>query len=261
MSNNPLLDLEYLRIAKNRKTILLAENTESGELGFEPFIITEVRKTAERILLDIYHPKFMPREVDERHKAADAAERHAAMLLGISLPPLPEEKDDNVTWDISIHMGQLELDSERKLKSKAKRLVKGVDYNLLRGKLVDASATMLRSRFVCPECSDTRSVCPGCGGFSMRFPDLFTSCGWSMPCPTCIGYGMASYAKGIQDDKTKLKKLWKKINEMLDKDIQDLSVKRKGISVEDTQNMVTEHHKDKGLVADAEESLSEWTLL
>lgn len=39
-----------------------------------------------------------------------------------------------------------------------------------------------------------------------------------MPCPVCIGYGVADYAKGIQDDKKKLDKLWKKIDAMLAKD-------------------------------------------
>ncbi|KAJ7656287.1 hypothetical protein DFH06DRAFT_1199142 [Mycena polygramma] len=256
--------LEDLRAAKKAKTILLTENAEKG-LGFEPFIILGVRKTradsdertppcepsdgtatqtdtTERILLDIYYPKFMPHEVDEREEMA-----WDIMLLGpaaLRRRPPPKEKDDEVTWDISIHMSKLRLDCKKNLESNAKRLVKGVDYDLLRGQLVNASAAMLRSRFVCPECKDIRKVCPGCGGFSSRYPDLFTGCGWPMPCPLCIGYGMADYAKDIQDDDKELDKLWKEINEMLEKDIWDIAMKHKAVLAEDTRELIMAHREE-----------------
>jgi hypothetical protein len=39
-----------------------------------------------------------------------------------------------------------------------------------------------------------------------------------MPCPVCIGYGVASGAKYIQDDEEELDALWKEIDEMLAQD-------------------------------------------
>ncbi|KAJ7267248.1 hypothetical protein C8J57DRAFT_1469529, partial [Mycena rebaudengoi] len=141
-------------------------------------------------MLDIYRPKFMRNDNEDR---------------------IPEENE----WEIHIHMAQLSLSSRTKLSPESPRLTKSVDYALLRGKLIKSSAAHLRSRFVCGECGNGREVCPGCGGFSRRFSDLFTNCGWSMPCPVCIGYGVADHAKYIQDDEKNLNKLWTEINSML----------------------------------------------
>jgi hypothetical protein len=94
-------------------------------------------------LLDIYYPKFMQNN-DE------------------------DDRTEENEWEIHIHMSSLSLSSETTLSEESPRLVKGVDYDALRGKLVSASAGLLRTRFVCPECGNSRSVCPGCGGFSER---------------------------------------------------------------------------------------------
>lgn len=44
----------------------------------------------------------------------------------------------------------------------------------------------------CPygNCSN-HMFCPGCGGVSATFPDLFMSCGTLLSCPTCMGYEFA----------------------------------------------------------------------
>jgi len=211
--------LEQLRVARKEKTIFLVEGAKNQELGFEPFIVTNVRKVSDdsnesksaesvataiqpgslqpsshkpHLLLDIYYPKFM------RNDDEDA----------------PRERE----WEIHIHMDTLSLNSRDKVSTESNRRVKSVSYDLLRGKLIKASAGLLRTRFKCPECENSRSVCPGCGGFSGRFSSLFCSCGWPMPCPVCIGYGVADHAKYIQDDEEELDKLWKEIDEMLAKE-------------------------------------------
>ncbi|KAJ6460395.1 hypothetical protein C8R47DRAFT_1161110 [Mycena vitilis] len=191
---------QLLRTAHQKQSILLVKNAVSGQLGFKPFLITGVQKTSEdegqRILLDIYYPKYMCNNEES------------------------SEDEDNGTegdWEIYIHMQELSMDTDKAM-SDARR-VKSVEYDdALRGNLVRASAGMMRTRFTCPECGNSRSVCPGCGGFSGRFEGLFTSCGWSMPCPVCIGYGVAEDAKYIQDDEEELDALWKEIDAMLVED-------------------------------------------
>ncbi|KAJ7656275.1 hypothetical protein DFH06DRAFT_1473536 [Mycena polygramma] len=148
--------LEELQAAKKNKTILLLKGVKEGKSGWRPFIIAGVRKIryedpievksgaeakpSTRILVDIYYPKYM-RNDEEDARTEDA-------------------------WEIHVEMDRLHLDSSTKMKSN--RIVKDVDYERLRGKLVKASAALLRSRFRCPECDNSRSVCPGCGGFSSR---------------------------------------------------------------------------------------------
>ncbi|KAK0502954.1 hypothetical protein EDD18DRAFT_1345797 [Armillaria luteobubalina] len=56
--------------------------------------------------------------------------------------------------------------------------------------------TMLREFFLdnCTECGGGRTICPGCGGVSGRWPEAFASCGFDTPCPQCIGYDSAMTA-------------------------------------------------------------------
>ncbi|KAJ7211154.1 hypothetical protein GGX14DRAFT_449195 [Mycena pura] len=189
--------LAQLQVAEKKKTIFLVEGAKKGHIGREPFIVRNPRISVadsgdKHILMDIYYPKFM-RNDDE------------------------DTPTDN-EWEIHIHMNELSLECENILPSDSTRLVKSISYDSLRGKLLKASAGLFRTRFRCPECSNSRSVCPGCGGFSRRFSDLFCSCGWPMPCPVCIGFGVAYNAKDIQDDDAELNELWKEINEMLAED-------------------------------------------
>jgi hypothetical protein len=48
-----------------------------------------------------------------------------------------------------------------------------------------------------------------------------------MPCPVCIGYGVASGAKYIQDDEEELDALWKEIDEMLAQDKKESNTENK----------------------------------
>ncbi|KZV86869.1 hypothetical protein EXIGLDRAFT_752577 [Exidia glandulosa HHB12029] len=43
----------------------------------------------------------------------------------------------------------------------------------------------------CGECGGDRTICPGCGGLSRRWPEAFTSCTFDLPCPLCVGYDAA----------------------------------------------------------------------
>ncbi|KAJ7188584.1 hypothetical protein C8R46DRAFT_25225 [Mycena filopes] len=171
--------LEDLSVAAQKKTMFLVEKAKESEIGYEPFIIRSVRKVSEggntTLSVDVYYPKYMRNDDEDE----------------------VEEPDE---WEIAIEMDTLSLSAEKKLSSDSPRLQKSIGYDLLRGKLLVASAGLLRTRFDCPECGNGRNVCPGCGGFSRRFGDLFCSCGWPMPCPVCIGYGTAYDAKRIQDD-------------------------------------------------------------
>ncbi|KAJ7671686.1 hypothetical protein DFH06DRAFT_1468374 [Mycena polygramma] len=187
--NNLLLidvPLQQLRTAHQKQTIFLVKNAVSGQLGFKPFLITGVRKTSkdegQRILLDIYYPKFMCNNEEESSE---------------------DEYEDNSSegdWEIYIDMRKLSLSTENAM-SDARR-VKSVEYDALRGNLVRASASMMRTRFTCPE-----------------FEDLSSGCGWSMPCPVCIGYGVADDARYMQeDDEEGFDALWKEIDAMLAED-------------------------------------------
>ncbi|KAH8431361.1 uncharacterized protein LDX57_009019 [Aspergillus melleus] len=59
----------------------------------------------------------------------------------------------------------------------------------------------------CPYCNDVTFFCPGCGGVSREFPELFGSCAVFLSCPVCIGYAIAS------DEKSGLRALeWEEDN-------------------------------------------------
>ncbi|KAJ7782802.1 hypothetical protein B0H16DRAFT_1494420 [Mycena metata] len=176
----PVADLEA---AAKEKKIFLVEKAIHAVEGGSP-----------TLSVDIYYPKFM-RNDDE------------------------DDDHEEGEWEIHIDMHRLSLSSSETLSPDSLRFTNSVDCDkLLRGKLLVASASLFRTRFECPECGNGRQVCPGCGGFSGRFSDLFCSCGWPMPCPVCIGYGVAYDAKYIQDDEEELDKLWKEIDEMTAQD-------------------------------------------
>ncbi|KAJ6598432.1 hypothetical protein DFH09DRAFT_1304217 [Mycena vulgaris] len=204
--------LKDLRKARKKQTIFLIEDPIEG-LEFDPFIILKIVDNSDKsepgpaqsdgspapppfhcqnqqILLDIYYPKFMRNdEEDDR-----------------------TEEDE---WEMHIHMNELSLNSKKKLTLESTRVVESVPYDSLRGKLIKASAAQLRARFVCPECRNKRESL-------FRFHELFSGCGWPMPCPVCIGYGVAYDAKCIQDDQKELDKLWKEIDGMLAKDAENV---------------------------------------
>ncbi|KAJ7236167.1 hypothetical protein C8J57DRAFT_1247954 [Mycena rebaudengoi] len=184
--------LEELRAARKENTIFLIENADKEDIGFQPFIIQKTSVRREKILLDIYHPMFM-----EKGGSGDDDGKK-------------DEEDDEVPneneWEITIEIDDLYLRSPKdKWSSKPARLIKSVDYELLREKLTEASAALLRARFVCPECGDR------------TYPDLFASCG-SMPCPVCIGSEAAYESKCLEDDEEELEALWEGIDEMLAKE-------------------------------------------
>ncbi|KAJ6519878.1 hypothetical protein C8R45DRAFT_1119293 [Mycena sanguinolenta] len=141
------LPLEQLEVARRERTIFVVDGAKEGDLGFEPFIVRDFRKITHEstqqghVKLDIYYPPFMQNN---------------------------DEGDESLEneWQIHIHMNTLNLDTGAKLSLKTSRLVKSIDYELLRGKLLQACAGLLRTRFICPECRNSRSVCPGCGGFN-----------------------------------------------------------------------------------------------
>ncbi|KAF9065366.1 hypothetical protein BDP27DRAFT_1424931 [Rhodocollybia butyracea] len=222
MFNNLLaLDVphEQLRVAQKKKTILLVEDANEGEPGYQPFFIFNVRKveisesddtaalgsaqsqfrltreSKKQLLFDVYRPKFMCNELEQKN---------------------------NVEWVIHICMRDLELEEGHdidKLKLESPRIFKSVEYESVRGKLVEVSAAMLRRNFVCRECKDSRSVCVplvGCGTFSKRFPKLSAGFGWQIPCPVCIGYEVASMATEAQAKETD--ELWDDVNGMLEEE-------------------------------------------
>ncbi|EIM87333.1 uncharacterized protein STEHIDRAFT_146756 [Stereum hirsutum FP-91666 SS1] len=77
---------------------------------------------------------------------------------------------------------------------------------------------VLRGNWVCPGCDGGRQVC---GGMSIRWPNLVTYGGWSMPCPACLGFDLASEAKalwrsyGMTDDDQELVELYAQVNAFL----------------------------------------------
>ncbi|KAF9066632.1 hypothetical protein BDP27DRAFT_1330277 [Rhodocollybia butyracea] len=204
---------EHLEAARDKRTILLIEDAHSKELGSKPFIITDVRK----VYRSSKSSSAETAASDTPTKStADSSQNEQKLLVDIYYPRFMRNYSDyDPAIAIDIAMEQLVLQGDRTPNPESTRLVKSVKYKKLRGGLVKASASFLRRRFVCPECQNSREVCPGCGGFSGRFPELFTNCGWAMPCPVCIGYGVAEYAKFIQDDYEELDALWKEIITML----------------------------------------------
>lgn len=52
---------------------------------------------------------------------------------------------------------------------------------------------------VCPFCDGAHDICPGCGGISQVYPDIFGGCGVDQSCPACMGLDFAI------DDKHRLR--------------------------------------------------------
>ncbi|KAJ7460945.1 hypothetical protein B0H11DRAFT_2241921 [Mycena galericulata] len=78
------LPLEELRAAQRNQTIFLTKDVEEKDVGFEPFIITNVRKihneskaadtsagSGSLILLDIYYPKYMRNDEQDHPSEPD----------------------------------------------------------------------------------------------------------------------------------------------------------------------------------------------
>jgi ferredoxin-like protein FixX len=69
-----------------------------------------------------------------------------------------------------------------------------VDHTLAAGAQLyhlDGQAAIREVQGSCWECGNARWVCPGCGGFSQTFPDLFMGCGVDLACPQCLGWEFA----------------------------------------------------------------------
>ncbi|CAI7646361.1 unnamed protein product [Penicillium bialowiezense] len=52
----------------------------------------------------------------------------------------------------------------------------------------------------CPWCWYDTHMCPGCGGVSMLWPELFATCGRDQACPVCMGLAFAEQDKGYLDE-------------------------------------------------------------
>ncbi|KAJ7097795.1 hypothetical protein B0H15DRAFT_621450 [Mycena belliarum] len=87
-----------------------------------------------------------------------------------------------------------------------------------RAALVRMTGSMLRRYWGrnCPECRGSRSICPGCGGVSVRWVECFASCGYSMPCPSCVGIGWAMRYKSAMrgDEEEYLEEIWTRVDEI-----------------------------------------------
>lgn len=51
----------------------------------------------------------------------------------------------------------------------------------------------------CPWCGYDTHMCPGCGGVSVLWPEIFASCGRDQACPVCMGLAFAERDKGYLD--------------------------------------------------------------
>ncbi|CAG8365210.1 unnamed protein product [Penicillium salamii] len=56
----------------------------------------------------------------------------------------------------------------------------------------------------CPCCNGTTWICPGCGGISRLWPDIFASCGRDQACPICMGLDIAMEDKSYLDELERL---------------------------------------------------------
>lgn len=64
-----------------------------------------------------------------------------------------------------------------------------MEYALLTGVFWDVIKHYFKG--CCPNCGTAGWFCPGCGGVSVRFPDIFGSCATDQSCPVCLGYEFA----------------------------------------------------------------------
>lgn len=56
-----------------------------------------------------------------------------------------------------------------------------------------AATTLIK----CSVCKGLRVCCPGCSGFTEKYPKLFMGCGVFIRCPKCVGRKYASEDKTI----------------------------------------------------------------
>ncbi|ESK85778.1 hypothetical protein Moror_2420 [Moniliophthora roreri MCA 2997] len=140
------------------------------------------------------------------------------LIVNIVCPNFLVKTDEYQPGDVLVEMDDVFVHENEN-----KKYIENLEQNAIpldwethcRGNLVKMTGHLLRKHNECPECGGSRCICPGCGGVGERWPDLFTSCGWGMPCPCCIGYGTAYDSKYIQDEEEELEALWKKIDEIM----------------------------------------------
>ncbi|KAJ7590323.1 hypothetical protein C8J56DRAFT_1048485 [Mycena floridula] len=178
------------KISKYKPIVIVGLRVEAGEESE-----TE-EKDANRIIVSCYLPGFFP-------------------------------SDDSATKDGDIEVNgnraQVYIDKQS-TKAQEKTIIEFVLKPEMTGKMIKMTGSMLRKYWgrTCPECGGGRSICPGCGGVSQRWQDCFASCGYAMPCPSCIGYGWAMCYKDnmgsiTEDHDDVLDDIWRRVNE-IDKD-------------------------------------------
>lgn len=201
------------------------------EGSLAPFVIRRVETSPDTnsITLHIYEPMFF----------RDNDEVEALDIRTVIEGPMKLVHTDGLGYESK------DWDGDFKYKT-AKRF-KTVKYDDIVGSgrvLERLTPAVLRENWVCPDCSGRRRVCAGCGGMSMRYElssitrsgfhkadhiywgdsrwrDLFTDCGWPMPCPACLGFDWADEAKALwkwyqrTDDDQELVEFYAKVNAFL----------------------------------------------
>ncbi|KIY68457.1 hypothetical protein CYLTODRAFT_421577 [Cylindrobasidium torrendii FP15055 ss-10] len=171
-------------------------------------------QTSRRGLIDAYRPFIFNRPV------LYAEDRQ--IFASIIFPTFFGQENKVKAGDIVIHGSELAV--HKPAEAKVRR---GLQYgwdSYFRGHVLKMTPSLLRNTWRCPECDGQRSVCPGCGGFSMRWSSCFASCGWSMPCPCCVGLDNALKAKQMYqcNDDEGLYDLWTTLSTELEIDMPDM---------------------------------------
>ncbi|KZV86853.1 hypothetical protein EXIGLDRAFT_724361 [Exidia glandulosa HHB12029] len=164
-----------------------------------PFVVTRAAYTSDRsdILLHVVFPDHTTRNdsvevVAMMHEIGFSSDFEDAFRRGYYKFPFSDER------------GRLE--EHGPFSYKATMASTGYTFQRLN------NARVWRTWYMreCGECGGQRSICPGCGGVSGRWPEAFASCGYGLPCPLCVGYDAA--CEGVdyvrRDDQRSLDELF-----------------------------------------------------
>lgn len=154
-------DAVQQKLVKKRQVVAIWDDVQArvvGEEGKEkkigklrPMVVVGVRVEETDIILSVYLPSFFPRN--------DAATKHGDIMV----------EGDHA----GVYMSRKKADAGPEAGRQVLEVVLG------RAALVRMTGSMLRRYWGrnCPECRGSRSICPGCGGVSVRWVECFASCG------------------------------------------------------------------------------------
>ncbi|KAJ7449950.1 hypothetical protein FB451DRAFT_1566839 [Mycena latifolia] len=191
-------------IQKYRPVVVVGVRTEGAKKGEgkQEEKGEEFKTTENRIIVSCYLPRFFPRSSSSSRDGDLKVEGNEVTVYSNPDGDYEDNSDEDEDSEDEGSTFEFVLTRERA------------------ANMVRMTGSMLRQHWgdCCPECGGGRSICPGCGGVSKRWESCFASCGYSMPCPSCIGYGWAMDFKDLMryadEEPEELDEVWQQLDEM-----------------------------------------------